>query len=280
MIMRRLAVSLARRFPTKVVTSRLMPWVTLFLAVTGGTVGLVQYLDAKNDARVARSWGLYEKYLDERFHPSMHGATRRLFDVLSRYIADERCGYIRDLIVNSRLPQVKVNIERRELDHGCDSGDVREGLLSINIESPDLREEFRKRLVAELGERISNDVHVRTEVELLADFYRGVIVCAESRSCDADTIISLFVRHMVEFVNRTCPFFEKRRSGRMGGVDIDIVRFLIYNDQDRVLLKEELRESSDSYRQKLFFCETLRQMEEWGPATRFAGYWLGIHVSY
>ena len=242
---RPLITRLAAAFPPKSVSDRLLPYVTLVLAVAAGTSALVQYGNNLAIARVSASLDLHKQFLSETFQKAKKEFAA--FDEnVGAVAATARCEFIRNEVAKGALPApAGVTLDCENL-----TDSMRIALQSIDIVG-EQRTRLRDYVLSKVRDRLSGtDGLAQLEI-----FFRSVIICVGRSNCDGETAAALFARDMVTFVNATCVFDPP--IGQDDTTNDEIARFLV-----RWRVNKNIYWNRDPGREKLFACDRQRALEK------------------
>lgn len=243
---RKLLVFLSRHFPPKAIAERVLPWLSVALAVFGAAWGLAKYGTDLDLKKVGLAIKFHERYTKE-FFKAKHGLEQSNAPFVLRY----RCDFLLDEIEKGSLQQ----------QH---TGDVNcKNLTDQSIEALNVyqlvgeqRAKLREHIFGSLGQRPlgANDIKSLAELSI---FFNSIIICVDHGNCDEDAVVALFSREMTEFVNMACAFFERsKRKTSQTSDDVKIAEFLIRNE-----VNKNIYWSLDPGREKLFACDYLRELE-------------------
>jgi hypothetical protein len=242
--LRRYIAQFATAFPPKAVSDRLLPYVTLLLAVAGGVSALIQYSNGLAIARVTATMELHKQFLSETFRPAVKEFNE--FNTRANQIAPKaRCEFIRDAIAKGEVSASSGT------SLNCDKFD-NATLTALDKVSLTDAQRDRLREFALWRRREVNPPW--PSIDQLELFYRSLIVCVERNNCSGDTAAALFAREMVTFVNATCDYDSPVAVGHT--TNDEIARFLV-----RSRVNKNIYWNRDANRKKLFACDRQRTLE-------------------
>ena len=243
--MRRVIAGIARWFPPKFVADRLLPWGSIAIALGGVYWGISEYRNDIAIARVGTTLELHKRYLDTDLLENKIQLSRIQTDPIIR----ARCEFIETHIQSGDIEKIHYG----ELTCGSVDKETQRKLQPYDIVG-DLREKLRDYIKREVGKNSLSGDDIKSLAQL-SIFFKSIIVCTEQDNCDDETVVALFAREMVEFVNMTCPYEKKLNSG--GKTDnLTIAKFLVAHD-----VHKNIYWSLDDHREKLFLCKEYRELE-------------------
>lgn len=200
---------LARRVPSRLVTNRLVPWITLVLGALGAGWTLFQYSDGVAIQRSNTTLAIHRQFLIT-FPDGAQNIAGSSAEALIDEILRVRCETYSSAMANGAL---KVD-ERLPLCKMVEQADM-PLLDEIEQNAPEaLREQIRLALESALLTRAGPARRMMT-------YFRSLQVCVEHRQCDAEITSELFVGDLVAFLNLTCELAKRDaeffRQGRMLG---------------------------------------------------------------
>jgi hypothetical protein len=245
------AIAFARTLPSKVVTERIIPWLTLFFSVLAGAFGLYQYYSSIEAAKVTETIKLHREFIGTKpGEQSIFETQTSMIDLnekLGGLIDQTRCKYIKELIDKGAI------VEKRNFN--CSSNKYREIIDGINL-AEEHRKVLRQRITKQQDSMVSTESRKMKMFRILG-FYSAVTTCANQGGCNKSSVVSLFGTPMVAFINSYCSYFGNvAKSWNNEPADNDLVRFLVKNGVTITSFKQ-----SDKERRNVFRCERHRAIE-------------------
>ena len=239
MTFRRLVAIVAKRFPPKLVTDRVLPWTALLLATLGFAWAIWQYRSDVNVARVQATLDFHKIFLGE----------------FGRAEQENLIQFDEDWDDELFLARCKV------LPTGTDCVDLSpEQKAEIRMENlyPQERTPVRRLAIEYRLDTETLDGYLESK---FYRFFNAVQICVAEGNCDSKTASSLFDEDIIKYLNDVCIFSEssdprdnpeqirKRTAGLM--------QALVENGSD--FLEADNKESNVA-------CDHLRQIEcDFGP---------------
>lgn len=230
---------LARRVPSRAVTNRLVPWITLFLGAAGAVWTLFQYSNSVGIQRSATTLTIHRQFL-VTFPEGAQEITGLSAEAQTIETFRVRCNVYRVAMENGVLSP-------NEMLSDCMAVTLADRSLldEIGAEAPEaVREQIRTAL----------DTTVLTKTapaRRMMTYFRSLQVCVERHQCDPEITSELFAGDIVAFLNITCALAERdaefMRQGKMLG------RFARSLLADGTILW-----NTDPHRMDLFRCNHLR----------------------
>ena len=242
---------LARSLPSKVVTERIIPWLTLLFSVLAGAFGLYQYYSSIEAAKVTETIKLHRQFIGIKpGEKSIYEAQTSIIDLndkLGELIDQTRCHYIKELITNGKI------IEKRKID--CANDDFRKITDEIDL-SKERRKMLRQRIEKKQDSFALKDSE-KTKIFRILGFYSSVTTCAQQGGCNKATVVDLFGTPMVAFINSYCSYFDNvAKTWNNEPADNELVKFLVNNGVTITSFNQ-----SDEKRSSIFRCERHRKIE-------------------
>ena len=242
-MLRRPIARLAKAFPPKFVSDRLLPWASLILAVSGAVWVILEYSNDLAIARVTTTLDLHKRYTEKLLKEKEAFALAN-----SQVVLRARCEFIQKSAKGGKLkpPEKRLNCENIDQE-------TLETMDLYNLEG-ELRRQSRDYIFSRMAERPLSKKEAQGLAQL-SIFFRSIVICVEQDNCDTETSVALFAREMVEFVNMTCAFdAQADRGGKT--VNGEIAKFLVDYE-----VHKNIYWSLDPNREKLFACSELRALE-------------------
>lgn len=232
-------VPLARWFPTRRVSERILPWVTLMLATLGAVWTLFQYTNGVEIQRAETTLSIHRQFLDT-FPDGAQGAGDMSEDALVGGVLMIRCEIYTLAVEDGLLPA-----EPALPDCGSVSMSDVSVLDAVGEDASDaLRDQIREETAMIGG---INPPQARR----MMTFFRSLQVCVEKGQCARDITTELFVGDIVAFLNATC---------RLANNDTEFTRQgLMLGAFARELLPDgAIPWNTDPNRKDLYLCPYLR----------------------
>lgn len=208
-MMRSVWVWLARRVPSRLVTNRLVPWITLFLGALGASWTLFQYSNSIGIQRSTTTLTIHRQFL-VTFPEGAREITGLSAEAQTIETFRVRCHVYRAAMENGVL-----TADERLSDCKTITFADRSLLDEIGADAPEaLREQIRAALDTAV---LTNTAPARR----MMTYFRSLQVCVERRRCDPEITSELFAGDIVAFLNLTCELAERDaefvRQGKMLG---------------------------------------------------------------
>lgn len=231
-------------FPTKKITERIVPYltlgVTLSAIIIGGLWALIDYYldsEAKREQSVMK---LYEQFIGS--------------DTTVDSLKDLQESFDEDLlhIVKSATCTVEQTNEDNTIGQMMARSDNHNSSFTVATETCQRSsEEIRITITKIKREKLYTSDNI-TKIKKLLDHYKSVVLCADFKKCDKPTVIKYYSDEMLTYINAFCDYFEQDRENwkKNAPEDLVISTFLVNNWHHR----ENSANRIDQSKELRFFC--------------------------
>lgn len=237
--MRSVLVPLARWFPSRLVSDRILPWVTLGLATFGAAWTLYQYTSGVDIQRAETTLSIHRQFLDT-FPDGALGFEDLTEEALFHRVLKIRCDLYAVAVVDGRLPDTLT----LPVCDDVSMSDIAALDAFGDLAPQPLREEIRA--------QVGNIEGIEPlQARRMVTFLRSLQVCVERRQCNQDITAELFSGDIVAFLNASCSLAVKDEEFTRQG--------LMLGQFARSLLPDDVIPwNTDPDRKNLFLCDYLR----------------------
>jgi len=234
---------LSKALPPKHVVDRLAPLFTFFAII----VGLANYIYTAHSEKIGknidRTLELENQYIG-KYHEKDYNNVLRDTLIQNGELIDHigiRCDFYNNLIKSKELTGVELDCSAPAVSITMDENPFSESQKST------LRE-----IISKAESKLEYEDEFTRDIYELLDFYLKIIRCTENRACDLGTVLSVWERDFVTFVNEFCVFFLNDNDGTLDTEELPLVYFLAKNANSANFVDEN--------RTNIFFCERHRQL--------------------
>jgi|GEM_PF-3864594 len=207
--MRVLLINMARMLPSKVISDRILPWLTLTLATFGAVWTLFQYSDGVGIQRANTTLAIHRQFLDS-FPEGAQTFTQISDDERVRRILKLRCEFYETAAAGKKF---KLTMPLPN----CSTISVEEMSVLDEI-GKDISTSLRAELRGKMATLVPLDYG---PARRMMTFFRSLQVCVEISQCNLEISGELFAGDIVAFLNATCPLAlndkEFARNGALLG---------------------------------------------------------------
>lgn len=257
--MRKHAAALAKFLPPKIVTERIIPWITLLLGVFAGAFTLYQFSSNISGNKVAETITLYRSFMGISSNTqsiyALQNEVTGLNDELRNSIATTKCEYYATVISSNQLDSSDTL--------KCGANDWVEIIKTIPL-TPDQKKVLKSQVETTL-ESLKPTKEEAANLHRIIGFYLAVVTCVKEGGCDRGTAVNLFASHMIDFINAHCVYFRAKANQWNGTPVDDAIVYFLTNSGVTI---DRLR-SSDSSRTHIFFCPRHIDIETLSTLNRF-----------